>query len=219
LKEHNPVVRINFCNWFHRSVHDGEVDPQLVFFSDEAWFSLCGEVISQNNQYWSAENTRLIHEFLIHGKKIGVWYAISAHRITGCFMTIQLMLSGMYKQHPKPIFRRANRRRKAIQDSATAHMVYISLEAVQEVFSDCIISFGLWPPHSPDLTPCDFYLWGNLKDKVYKTNPHTLEKLRNNICCKISAISGEELQRVNTNMFRRDTECIQSGRQHFQHLL
>jgi hypothetical protein len=69
-------------------------------------------------------------------------------------------------------------------------------------------------PHLPDITLCDFYLWGSLKDKVYKTNPHTLEELRNNIHHGISAISGEELHRVKTNMFCRYTECIQSGRQH-----
>jgi hypothetical protein len=42
FKEHDPVARINFCNWFLQSVHDEEVDPQLVSFLDEAWFSLCG---------------------------------------------------------------------------------------------------------------------------------------------------------------------------------
>jgi hypothetical protein len=40
-------------------------------------------------------------------------------------------------------------------------------------------------------------LWGSLKDKVYKTNPHILEELRNDIHCEISAVSREELQRVN----------------------
>jgi hypothetical protein len=88
-------------------------------------------------------------------------------------------------------------------NSATACTAYISLEALHVVYSDCIISCGLWHPHSPDLTPCDFYLWGCLKDQVYKTNPHTLEELRNNNCHEISAASVEELQRGNTNMFRR----------------
>jgi hypothetical protein len=60
---------------------------------------------------------------------------------------------------------------------------------------------------------------GSLEDKVYKKIPHTPEELRNIICLEISAISGEELHRVNTNLFRRYTECIQSGGQHFQHLL
>jgi hypothetical protein len=43
-------------------------------------------------------------------------------------------------------------------DSATAHMAYVSLEALQKVFGDHILSCGLWPPRSPDLVPCDFYL-------------------------------------------------------------
>ena len=35
-----------------------------------------------------------------------------------------------------------------------------------------------FPPRSPDLTPLGFYLWGNLKNTVYATKPHTLEELR-----------------------------------------
>jgi hypothetical protein len=59
FKEHDLVARINFYKWFLRSIHDGEVGPQLVFLSDEVWFSLCREANSQNNQYWSAENPRI----------------------------------------------------------------------------------------------------------------------------------------------------------------
>jgi hypothetical protein len=59
------------------------------------------------------------------------------------------------------------------QDSATAHTAHASIETLQEVIKDHIISHGSWPSCSPDLTPCDFYSWGNLKDKVCETNPHT----------------------------------------------
>jgi hypothetical protein len=52
-----------------------------VFFSDEAWFSVRGEVNSQNDCYWGAEN--LIHELPLHDKRIGVWCTISACRIIG----------------------------------------------------------------------------------------------------------------------------------------
>jgi hypothetical protein len=37
-------------------------------------------------------------------------------------------------------------------------------------------------------------LWGRLKAKTYKTNPHTPEELRNNICFRISAICGGKPQ-------------------------
>lgn len=89
-------------------------------------------------------------------------------------------------------------------------MAYASFEALLDVFSDHMISHGQWPPSFLDLTPCYFYLCRSLKDKVYKTNSHILEERRNNIHYKISEISGEEIQRVNTSLFHRYNECIQS---------
>lgn len=38
-----------------------------------------------------------------------------------------------------------------------------------------------WPPYSPDLTPCDFFLWGYIKSKVYRTQPATLDELQQRI--------------------------------------
>jgi hypothetical protein len=38
-------------------------------------------VNSHNSQYCSAENPRLIHELPPHDEKLGVWCAISAHKI------------------------------------------------------------------------------------------------------------------------------------------
>jgi hypothetical protein len=80
---------------------------------------------------------------------------------------------------------------------------------------------GVWPPHSFAFTACDFYLSGSLKDKVYGTNFCTLHsgRTKKQHLHDISAISVEELQRVNTIMFRSYAECIWSGGQHFLHLL
>ena len=38
-----------------------------------------------------------------------------------------------------------------------------------------------WPARSPDLTPCDFFLWGYMKGKVFSTTPATIEELRERI--------------------------------------
>jgi hypothetical protein len=46
------------------------------------------------------------------------------------------------------------------QDNAAVHTARNSMSALQEVFNDSIISTGLWPPRSPNLNVCDFYLWG-----------------------------------------------------------
>jgi hypothetical protein len=57
------------------------------------------------------------------------------------------------------------------------------------------VSKGLWPPRSPDLSTCDFYLWGYMKGKVYETNPHTLDELKN-IRSAIEAIDVSVLYQV-----------------------
>jgi hypothetical protein len=63
LQRRDPVSRVHFCSWFLQSVIKGEVDPQLMFFSDEAWFHLQGCagicINMQNNRYWSSQNPHL----------------------------------------------------------------------------------------------------------------------------------------------------------------
>jgi hypothetical protein len=34
--------RTHFCNWILQAVHDGILDPELTFFTDEAWFHMSG---------------------------------------------------------------------------------------------------------------------------------------------------------------------------------
>jgi hypothetical protein len=34
-----------------------------------------------------------------------------------------------------------------------------------------------WSPYSPDMNPCAYFLWGFLKDSVYRNNSHTLKNL------------------------------------------
>jgi len=48
---------------------------------------------------------------------------------------------------------------------------------------------------------------------MYKTNRHTFEELRINICNEISTISEQKHQKGNNNDFRSCTDCIPSGGQ------
>ena len=57
------------------------------------------------------------------------------------------------------------------------------------MFQDLAIGVTLWLSRSPDLTECDFYLWNSMKDKVYKKNSLTLEKLKPNVTDKIESSS------------------------------
>jgi hypothetical protein len=106
-----------------------------------------------------------------------------------------------------------------MQDGATAHAATYSINVLNEVFEDRLISRGLWPARSPDLYTCDFYLWGNLKDKVYSNNPHTLIELKQSIRETISSIEVSELKLVSNNIFSRHEACLRAEARHFEHLL
>jgi hypothetical protein len=59
--------RMHFCNWLFLAEYDSVLDPELPFFSDEAWFHLSG-----------CFNLRQTSEVPLHDQKIGVWCAITA---------------------------------------------------------------------------------------------------------------------------------------------
>ena len=80
LKEHDPTARVRFCNQIRSSVHDVKVDPNFMFFFDEACFSLPGKANSQNNRYGSTENPGLIRTLPLLYDKICVWCPMSTSR-------------------------------------------------------------------------------------------------------------------------------------------
>jgi hypothetical protein len=46
-----------------------------------------------------------------------------------------------------------------------------------------------WPPHSPDITLLDFFLWGYVKDKVYVTKVTGVEGLKTQIRDVVTTIN------------------------------
>ena len=54
-----------------------------------------------------------------------------------------------------------------------------------------------WPPRSPDLTPCDFFLWGFVTDSVsVPPLPMSLRELRDRITHSLQTITADMLHRV-----------------------
>lgn len=55
------------------------------------------------------------------------------------------------------------------------------LELLKRFFCEQLISKGLRPPRSPDLSPLGFFLWGYIKNPAYQNNPQAILELRTNI--------------------------------------
>ena len=50
-----------------------------------------------------------------------------------------------------------------------------------------------WPPRSADFNPCDFFLWGFIKSKLYKENSGTIEGLERKIIAAFQEHITEEI--------------------------
>ena len=67
----------------------------------------------------------------------------------------------------------------ARRDDAPPHFSNLVRQHLSNTFGIQWIGRGgpiSWPPRSPDMTPLDFFLWGNLK-RLYSTPVHTREDL------------------------------------------
>ena len=73
-----------------------------------------------------------------------------------------------------------------------------------------------WAPHSPDLTPCDFSLWGYIKSKVYGTRPQDLPTLEERIKNACASVTPEMLSDVGQACVKRWLDCYEKGGAHVE---
>jgi hypothetical protein len=74
--------------WNRRLVHVRDVfcwtkNVPLQHFCKVTWFSLNGNLKSQNNRHLCFKYAHTVHEFLTHNLSIKVWFAVNVHKITG----------------------------------------------------------------------------------------------------------------------------------------
>ena len=169
LEEPDYEKRVIFAQWFLKLPPSAKL---YMFCSDEAYFSLTLPMNHQNNRLWSQSQPIEGIETPLHDQKILVWCAISANRIFGPYYfedTVKKENSlEMLKQFfwPKVLRTAEHDRYYFQQDGARPHTAAIVQTWLNSKFGNKFIDKDLWPPRSPDLHPCDFYLWGYLKSVV-----------------------------------------------------
>jgi hypothetical protein len=171
LKEPDREKHVAYCRWLQAFLNEHPGILDFVWLTDEAWFHLSGYVNSQNTRVWAAENPHVYHEEPLHPLKVGVWCAISRRRIIGPIFFEEIVNTEVYVNFFETFVNQLDdelQRGFSQQDGATCHMSNDSTAEIESFFEDRIISKGLWPPRSPDLTLADFFLWGILKGCVWK---------------------------------------------------
>ena len=76
-----------------------------------------------------------------------------------------------------------------------------------------------WPYRSSDAAPCDFFLWGCVKDQVYVPPlPASIPELKVRIRTAIDTITTDMLQTVWNELDHRVDVCRITNGAHIEHL-
>jgi hypothetical protein len=185
LKQQDYDKRMTYCCWFQTFIDENPGILDYVWFSDDTWFHLSGYVNSQNTRLWGSENPHALFEETLHSQKVGVFCALSQRRIIGPMFFDTTVTSQMYIELFREFVNQLDDQELTLsyyqQYGDTSHTSGVSMAKVESFFPDRVITQGLGPPRSPDLTPRDFFLWGHLKGRAYMNKPRTLDELRENI--------------------------------------
>ena len=231
----DQVERQTFCNWA-TDVAENYADAfQDVWFSDESHFLLSGHVCKQNMRFWASEQPHCYAEKPLHSEKVTVWCAMSPHGVIGPYLFSDTVNSERYLSMLNNKFLPELRKRSVnmhnvwfMQDGATPHTAGKVLDKLHDTFGDRIISrrypevkeCGVtWPAHSPDLNPCDFFLWGYLKSLVYKPKPTDTIMLLRNIRREARKISVDTCANVIISFKERVREGKRQKGRHLENVI
>jgi hypothetical protein len=169
LRPGDYPLRVEFCEWLlgrHR------IDPRY-FKTQDSIFN------QHNNHIWATENPFAVHP-RAHQHRFGInlWAGVIDNNLVGPFTLSARVNTENFLQFLQNDFQvlledlpLAILRQMWLQmDGAPPHFGRIVDELVE-------VARLLAPPRSPDLNPCDFFLWGHLQNFLYAAPIANLEEL------------------------------------------
>jgi len=177
----------------------------------------------------------MLHQKPLHSEKVTVWCGVSAFGVFGPYFFenatgqsvtvtsdryVELLREFLNYELGRPHV--DTRLVWFQQDDATAHTAQYSMAVARGMFPQRVISrFGDvdWPPRSPNLSACDFFLWGYLKEKVYAHRPHTIQELKDCFREEIQGIPVNMLRKVMDNIRQHAKMCLTSNGVHLSDII
>ena len=219
LSENDLIKRDDFCKKMKSMIDSEEIDLQKIIFSDESHIYLNGVPNRQNLRKWSPTKPDFNVSKPLHSPRVTIWCGLSGTKIFGPFFyedretgEAVTVNSERYLAMLQEIFNDGNEHDHWFQqDGALAHTSREVMEFLNSQFPGKLISHRSvfpWPARSPDLSPLDFFLWGYVKDVVFRSNPTNVAELKEKVEEAIMAVHPETLQRVIQNFHCRLSKCI-----------
>ncbi|GFV83887.1 uncharacterized protein TNCV_387951 [Trichonephila clavipes] len=156
IHRHHELLPGDSVNWrafavwaFQKMAEDDDWLSNLLW-TDEAHFTLRGSVDTPNCRIWATENPRTVVETPLHDEKVTVWVGFTTSTVIGPFFFEEMRDSGF------------------VTATVTGERLFGDDRVPSHHFHHA------WPPRSPDLSPCNYWLWGYLKSQVYRDRPTSL---------------------------------------------
>ena len=243
MEPQDPAARMHFADWFLRKQQDSpnaDFVDNVIFF-DEAHIDIDGYVNSQNARHWGSQRPTDVVERSLHPVHVtvlcGIWskglFRPYFFEEDGMNETIngERYLSILQNQF-WPNFCEFGwnniddvdlAQTYFMQDGASPHIYRPVKDWLFGKFGDRVISRHFetpWPARSPDLTPCDYFMWGWAKDKVYQKMPYqNREELRTAVIEVFDTLDQETCQSACHSILGRLRLVLQREGNHIEHLM
>jgi len=221
--------RLAFARWLIAHVERDVNFLRHLIVGDEAAFCMDGKVNTHNVLEYAPARQPPEFNFEVNmsRQKRTVWIGFcGSGQVIGPFFFERNVNGNMYlqminndvlpqlEQHFERQIHGVFRHLWWIQDEAPAHRLIAVRDRLRELFAERVIALNHaveWPPRSPDLTPCDYFLWGHLKNKVFSTPPRDLDDLQDRIRREVDALRNDPdmVRRVVQGMLSRCQLCVQ----------
>ncbi|KAL4131917.1 hypothetical protein QTP88_009149 [Uroleucon formosanum] len=188
LHDDDMQKRNEFCTFVLEKSEEVEQFFYRIIFSDEATFHLNGKVNRHNVRIWRLEDPRVVVEHERNSPKLNVFCAVSRKKVYGPFFFDGNTITGnsylqMIKDGLFQVLQADGNDFILQQDGVPSHCA-----------NDA--TFCPWP-RSPDLTICDFFLWGYIKSIVYVPPlPKDIDEFKSRITDAINLVTVDMLQQV-----------------------
>ena len=223
LKEGDDIKRLAFCRKIERMIRNDELEPGNILFTDESHIYLRGSPNKQNNREWRVSKPDNRTSLPLHSPKVTVWCGLNSTKVIGPYFYEDpdteaplTVTKERYTQMLMTIFpedsEEVNGRCIFMQDGAPAHTSRMAMECLEEKFPGRLISNKsdfVWPPRSPDLNPCDFFLWGYMKEEIHRAQPASTTEVKQLIREFMLGLTEDLLRRVTEQFISRVRKCIE----------
>lgn len=227
----DPERRMNFCVWLQDQLNLHPDFLNCIIWSDETKFTNSGIFNRHNEHIWSIENPMENREIRNQIRfSVNVWAGMCGNIILGPYIFNENLNGELYLQFLSTEFQAylaeiplaLLRNLWFQQDGAPPHNTLRVRGFLNNEFPQKWIgNRGVveWPARSPDLSPLDFYLWGALKNSIYKTEINSREELIIKIQESFRSIRRRSIQRAVNKVREKIRKCIAVQGNIFEHVI